>query len=111
VARRRGDVPHRVGDAVRLASDYPEANDRPIPRWWTESRDELRLREEKILEQREVFRLEMVDHGQVVKYLGDRPVETAKNGLQRVGSHSRYGFGELRLKALGEQYQESERKD
>jgi len=54
---------------------------------------------------------ETVDHGQVVKYLGDRPVETAKNGLQRVGSHSRYGFGELRLKPLGEQYQESEGKD
>jgi len=50
-----------------------------------------------------------VDHGQVVKYLGDRPVETATNGLQRVGSHSRYGFGELRLKLLGEQYQESEK--
>ena len=29
--------------------------------------------------------------------------------LQRVGSHSRYGFGELRLKPLGEQYQESEK--
>jgi hypothetical protein len=50
-----------------------------------------------------------VDHGQVVKYLGDRPVETAKNGLTRVGSHSRYGFGELRLKPLSEQYQESEK--
>ena len=48
-------------------------------------RDDLRLREEKILEQREVLRLETVDHGQVVKYLGDRSVETAKNGLQRVG--------------------------
>ncbi|APW97814.1 hypothetical protein CHINAEXTREME_08490 [Halobiforma lacisalsi AJ5] len=92
-----------------LASEYPEANDRTIPWWWAENRDDLRLRQEKILEQREVFRLETVDHGQVVKYLGDRPVETAKNGLQRVGSHSRYGFGELRLKPLGEQYQESEK--
>jgi hypothetical protein len=55
--------------------------------------------------------LETVDHGQVVKYLGDRPLETAKNGLTRVGSHSRYGFGELRLKPVDEQYQESERKD
>jgi hypothetical protein len=92
-----------------LASEYPEANDRSIPWWWAENRDDLRLREEKILKQREVFRLETVDHGQVVKYLGDRPVETAKNDLQRVGSHSRYGFGELRLKPLGEQYQESEK--
>jgi hypothetical protein len=92
-----------------LTSEYPEANDRTIPWWWAENRDDLRLREEKILEQREVFRLETVDHGQVVKYLGDRPVETAKNGLMRVGSHSRYGFGELRVKPLGEQYQESEK--
>ena len=90
-------------------SEYPDADDRPVPWWWAENRDDLRLRQEKILEQREVFRLETVDHGQVVKYLGDRPVETAKNGLQRVGSHSRYGFGELRLKPLGEQYQESEK--
>ncbi|WP_241983230.1 hypothetical protein [Halorubrum sp. GN11GM_10-3_MGM] len=90
-----------------LESEYPEADDCTIPWWWTESLGGLRLREEKILEQREVFRLETVDHGQVVEYLGDRPVETAKNGLQRVGSHSRYGFGELRVKPLGEQYQES----
>jgi hypothetical protein len=92
-----------------LTSEYPEANDRTIPWWWAENRDDLRLREEKILEQREVFRLETVDHGQVVKYLGDCPVEAAKNGLMRVGSHSRYGFGELRVKPLGEQYQESEK--
>ena len=94
-----------------LASEYPVANECNIPWWWAENRDDLRLREEKILEQRKVFRLETVDHGQVVKYLGDRPVKTAKNGLNRVGSHSRYGFGELRLKPLGEQYYESERKD
>ena len=86
-----------------LASEYPEANNRTVPWWWAENRGDLRIREEKILEQREVFRLETVDHGQVVKYIGDRPVETAKNGLHRIGSHSRYGFGELRLKPLGEQ--------
>lgn len=45
-------------------------------------------------------------HGQVVTYAGDQPVETAKNGLLRVGSHSRYGFEELRLKPLVEQCQE-----
>ena len=56
-----------------------------------------------------MFRLETVDHGQVVKYHADRPVEAAKNGLPRVGSHSRYGFGELRLKPLGGQYYESEK--
>jgi len=83
-----------------LESEYPDANGSPVPWWWAECRDDLRLRQEKILEQREVFKLETVDHGQVVKYLGDRPVETAKNGLQRVGSHSRYGFGELRVKPI-----------
>nr|WP_237561651.1 hypothetical protein [Halorubrum halophilum] len=90
-----------------VETEYPDADDCVIPWWWAENRDDLRLREEKLLEQCEVFRLETVDHGQVVKYLGDRPVETAKNGLHRVGSHSRYGFGELRLKPLTDQYQES----
>ncbi|MFC5973401.1 hypothetical protein ACFPYI_18890 [Halomarina salina] len=94
-----------------LESEYPEANDRPVPWWWAENRGDLRFREEKILEQREVFRLQTVDHGQVVNYLGDSPVETAKNGLTRIGSHSRYGFGELRMKPLGERSQESEKKD
>ena len=87
-----------------LESEYPEASERPVPWWWAENRDELRFREEKILEQREVYRLQTVDHGQVVKYLGDRPVETAKNGLFRIGSHARYGFGELRVKPLVEQF-------
>ena len=97
-----------------VTSECPEATDRTIPQW-AEDRDDLRLREEKILEKREVFRLETVDHGQVVKYLDDRSVETAKNGLQRVGSHSRdgfgfgFGFGEQRLKPLGEQSHNSER--
>ena len=86
-----------------LESDYPDASDQSVPWWWQESRADLRERQEKILEQREVFRLQAVDHGQVVKYIGDRPVETAKNGLLRVGSHSRYGFGELRVKPVGEQ--------
>lgn len=83
-----------------LQSEYPDANDCVVPWWWEENRDDLRFREEKILEQREVFSLETVDHGQVVKYLGDCPVETAKNGLLRVGSHARYGFGEFRMKPL-----------
>jgi hypothetical protein len=69
-----------------LNPEYPEANDRTIP-CWAENRDDLRLREERILEQREVFRLETVDHGQV--------------SLPR----------RLRLKPLGEQYQESEGKN
>jgi len=85
-----------------LKSEYPKASDNPVPWWWVENREDLRFREEKILEQREVYRIQTVDHGQVVTYLGDRPVETAKNGLRRVGTHSRYGFGEMRLKPFGE---------
>ena len=83
-----------------LKSEYPRAADQDVPWWWAENRDDLRLRQEKLLEQREVFRLETVDHGQVVKYLGNRPIETAKNSILRVGSHSKYGFGELRVKPV-----------
>jgi len=36
----------------------------------------------------------------VVGYDGDRPVETAISGLTRVGNHSKYGFGELRVKPV-----------
>ncbi|WP_192928044.1 hypothetical protein [Halococcus salsus] len=83
-----------------LRSEYPGTNDRVVPWWWAESHDDIRLREEKILEQRKVFSLETVDYGQVMRYLGNRPAETAKNGLLRIGSHSRYGFGEIRIKPL-----------
>lgn len=39
-----------------------------------------------------------VDHGVVVGSDGDHPVETAISGLTRVENHSKYGFGELRVK-------------
>ena len=83
-----------------LESEYPKAADQDVPWWWAESRHDLREREEKVLEQREVYTLQTIDHGQVVKYEGDRPTETAKSGLLRVGSHSKYGFGELRVKSV-----------
>lgn len=83
-----------------LESEYPDADYQPVPWWWNESRDALREREEKILEQREVYRLQTVDHGQVVRYEGDRPVETAKKGILRIGTHSKYGFGELQVKPV-----------
>ncbi|MFC7135356.1 MULTISPECIES: hypothetical protein [Salinibaculum] len=96
-----------------LESEYPDAHDQDIPWWWNEERHNLRERAEKILEQREVYNLQTVDHGQVVAYDGDRPVETAKRGIRRVGTHSKYGFGELRVKpveAQPNQHQDSERK-
>jgi hypothetical protein len=83
-----------------LKSEYPNAHDQDVPGWWKEDRRDLREREEKMLKQREVYKLQTVDHGQVVTYEGDRPVETAKRGILRVGSHSKYGFGELRVKPV-----------
>ena len=91
-----------------MKSEYPDANDTTVP-WWAENRGDFRLREEKTLEQRGVFRLQTVDHGQVVTDLGDDPVETAKNGLTQVGLHSRCGFDELRVKHLTEQCQKLEK--
>lgn len=79
------------------ASDHPNANDVRIPSWWAEKRDDLRFREEKLLSSGKAYQLETVDHGQVVRYLGDRPMKTARNGITRVGSHSRKGFGEFRV--------------
>ena len=54
-----------------------------------------------------------VDHGQMVAYEGDRPVETAKSGILRGGSDSKDGFGELRVKPIdprSNQWQYSEEK-
>lgn len=42
--------------------------------------------------------VETVDHGQVVGYAGSDPVGTEKNGVVRVRTHSRFGFGELRVR-------------
>ena len=82
-----------------LDSQYPHVDNHDPPSWW-DYNAELRRRTESIVEQREQYQLETIDHGQVVRYCGDRPVETAKNGIVGVGPHSKYGFGELRLKPL-----------
>lgn len=68
-----------------------------VPWWRAKERVDLRERQERLVDQREAFGLRTVDHGQVVEYRGDSPVETAKNGVRRVGSHSRIGFGEFRV--------------
>lgn len=80
-----------------LESECPNAADQDVPWWWKEDRCDLREREERILQQREGYRLQTVDHGQIVKYEGNRPVETAKGGILRIGTHSKYGFGEIRV--------------
>lgn len=82
-----------------LRSEYPSANDVDVPWWWSiDDEAALRSRLEKIVEGGDIYDLETVDHGVVVGYDGDRPVETAKSGLTRVGTHSKYGFGELRVR-------------
>ena len=81
-------------------SEYPGADDQPVPWWWTPRPGGLRRREERLVENGDVYELETIDHGQVVGYGGPSPVETAKSGVLRVGTHSRYGFGEFRLRPV-----------
>jgi hypothetical protein len=83
-----------------LDSEYPKATNRDIPNWWDKSL-RYRKRTDKIVEQREIYDLGVVDHGQVTKYYGHDPVETAKNGVHRVGTHSKYGFGEIQVRPAG----------
>jgi len=64
--------------------------------WWWESDGEFRRRTGRLVAGDECHELAMIDHGQVVGYAGDRPVETAINGIQRVGTHAKFGFGEFR---------------
>jgi hypothetical protein len=81
-------------------SEHPKTEQHDIP-WWWEHDTPLRRRSEKIVEQREGYDVTVVDHGQVVGYGGSEPVKTAKNGVFGIGTHSKYGFGELRVKPLG----------
>ena len=105
-----------------LASEYPGADDQSIPWWWDVSRPVaassvdagcdsncdgevgeargagLRRRSEQLVDDGEVYDLATIDHGQLVGYDGSNPVGTAKNGVLRVGTHSRFGFGELRVR-------------
>lgn len=84
-----------------LASEYPGTDEDTVPWWWSVDHDDgLRRRVEKIVEQRDAYRLETIDHGQVVGYTGSTPIKTAKKGVLRVGTHRKYGFGEFRVKPL-----------
>jgi hypothetical protein len=62
----------------------------------------LRRRETRLVDGSESYSVRAVDHGQVVAYAGDDPVATARNGILRVGTHSRLGFGEFRVRLPGE---------
>jgi len=65
--------------------------------------DGLRRRESRLVDGDDAYRVETVDHGQVVGYAGSEPVATARNGLTRVGTHSRFGFGEFHVWPAGEE--------
>lgn len=82
-----------------LTSEHPKTTAHDIP-WWWDHETPLRRRREQIIEQREPYELETIDHGQVVGYGGHDPIETAKNGVWGIGTHSKYGFGEIRVKPL-----------
>jgi len=80
-----------------LQSEYPGADSQSVP-WWWDSDGRLRRQMSRLVAGDDVHELATIDHGQVVEYAGDRPVATAKNAVRRVGTHSKYGFGELRLR-------------
>jgi hypothetical protein len=80
-----------------LASECPGADGQSVPWWWDDD-GQLRRRQTRLVAGDDCYDLATIDHGQVVTYAGNRPVETAKNAVRRVGTHSKFGFGELRLR-------------
>jgi len=116
-----------------LQTEYPGADDQSIPWWWDPSGPSvtastgspvasasraadtedcgLRRREEQLVVGEEVYALDTIDHGQVVGYAGDSPVETARNGILRVGSHAKYGFGEFRVRPADDDRVAARRRD
>lgn len=90
-----------------LSSEHPGADSQSVPWWWETGNEAggvsgLRRRETRLVDGDRLFAVSAIDHGQIVQYSGDEPVKTAKNGVVRVGSHSKYGFGEFRLRPADE---------
>ena len=108
-----------------VSSECPGADDQSVPWWWdadseaaspmiesgsmsgtvaTDGRrdDGLRRRESRLVDGDAVYAVQTVDHGQVVGYAGSDPVATARNGVTRVGTHAKYGFGEFRVRPAGD---------
>lgn len=77
-----------------LKSQHPHTHNHDIPQWWDQEL-RYRRRHERIYEQNNAYDVTVVDHGQITRYEGHMPTKTAKNGIARVGPHSKYGFGEL----------------
>jgi hypothetical protein len=81
-----------------LGSEYPGADDQSVPWWWDVPDHGVRRRRSRLVVGDETYELTAVDHGQVVRYAGKDAIKTAKNGVLRVGTHAKYGFGELRVR-------------
>ncbi len=80
-----------------VETEHPSGDAQSVPWWWGVDEGELRMRETRFVDGCESYAVTVVDHGQVVPYTGPDPVGTAVNGVYRVGTHSRFGFGELRV--------------
>lgn len=85
-----------------LHTDHPAGDAQSIPWWWDvntgDSTQGVRRRTTRLVDGDDVYTVEVVDHGQVLGFAGDDPVQTAKNGIRRVGTHAKFGFGEFRLR-------------
>lgn len=88
-----------------LESEVPGADAQDVPWWWdvgVGSTGELRRRETCLIDGDDARYVNVVDHGQIVGYAGSDIVGTAKSGVMRVGTHSKFGFGELRVRLPGD---------
>lgn len=81
-----------------MRTEHPSADDQDVPWWWDAPDAGVRRRETRLIDGDEEYVLGVIDHGQCVEYTGGDPVETAVNGVLRLGSHAKYGFGELRVR-------------
>lgn len=92
-------------------SECPGADGQSVPWWWDTTEFDSALgkdtkptglcrRETRLVQGGAAYEVRVLDHGQRVGFAGDpaRIVETAKNGIVRIGTHSRFGFGELRVR-------------
>lgn len=109
----QGEAPCRLELVTPYVTDSecPGADRQSVPWWWDAAKCTaspgkespaagLRRRETRLVEGGTAYTLRVIDHGQRVGFAGDpdRLVETAHNGIRRVGTHSRFGFGELRVR-------------
>lgn len=98
--REASDVQLRLVTPYVLASSYSGADSQSVPSWWTVEPGALWRRQTRLVAGESAHDLATIDHGQVVRYAGDDAVRTAKNGIRRIGTHAKYGFGELRVRPV-----------